>query len=135
MNKILNNFILWTWCLPQSLLGSIYTITYKNKIINKKNYKNISLIIIKTNMFEGLSLGKFIFINKENQNNLNTIKHEYGHTLQNYIFGPLYLIIITLPSSIQFWISKYNKNFKKNYFKRFPENWANKLGKVNQNKN
>lgn len=32
-----------------------------------------------------------------------TIKHEYGHQLQSYILGPLYLLIIGLPSGLWCW--------------------------------
>jgi len=128
MKKIFLEIVLWTWCLL-GMLGVVYYIVYRNKIIKKKEYKGISVYHVDTDLFGGVSAGKFIFIGK-NHFNERTIRHEYGHTIQTYIFGPLTLIVIALPSAIMFWISKFNKNFKKNYFKRFPENWADRLGGV-----
>ncbi len=134
MRKFLLNIVLWTWCLPQTILGLIYLVFLRNKIIKKQNHKGIALYSVRVNgLFGGVSLGKFIFINNKLFNK-KTIRHEYGHTLQGYIFGPLFLLIISLPSAILFWVSKYNKNVKKNYFSYFPENWADKLGGVGKYK-
>lgn len=92
-------------------------------------YKGIPIYCFKAKMRFGLSLGTWIFIEKRIYNK-KTIKHEYGHVLQHYILGPLALLIIDIPSSIQFFVARSNKNFAKNYYNRFPENWADKLGKV-----
>ena len=130
MNKILQNALLWTWCLPQSLLGFFYYLHFRKRILGKKNYNGISVYCIDTKAFGGISLGKFIFLSRKKDLEKRLIKHEYGHTIQGYIFGPLYILVIAIPSAVQFLISKYNKRFKKSYFKRFPENWANKLAGV-----
>lgn len=67
-----------------------------------------------------------------------TIKHEYGHQLQSYILGPLYILVIGLPSGlwcwfIQDWVNKIRKKKNKpelDYYWFYTESWANKLGKV-----
>jgi len=67
-----------------------------------------------------------------------TIKHEYGHQLQSYILGPLYLLVIGLPSGLWCWFIQdlVNKNRKKkgkptlSYYWFYTESWANKLGGV-----
>ena len=47
----------------------------------------------------GLSLGIFLFCDNSNDNNLKFYRqHEYGHSIQNIIFGPMYLFIIGIPS-------------------------------------
>jgi hypothetical protein len=60
--------------------------------------------------------------------------HEYGHALQSVLLGPLYLIVVGIPSLSRVAYSKwyYKKSGRswKNYFKGFPENWADKLGGV-----
>ncbi len=129
MKKILPNFILWVWCFPQSFFGFLFYLYFIKGVLAEKEYKNIFVYCIDTKTFGGVSLGKFIFVSKKNFNGWG-IKHEYGHTIQNYIFGPFYLIIIAIPSAIQFWISKYNKKFRKNYFNRFPEDWADRLAGI-----
>ena len=64
------------------------------------------------------------------------MKHEFGHSVQSFYFGPLYLLIIGIPS-----ISRYSKIFLKvkkqawqNYYKGYPENWANTLGEKHYKK-
>ena len=67
-----------------------------------------------------------------------TIKHEYGHQLQSYILGPLFLLVIGLPSGLWCWFIQdlINKKRKKknkpelDYYWFYTESWANKLGKV-----
>ena len=103
MNYFLRNIILWTWCLPQTLLGILLYIILKLRkdIANVTQHKDITLITTRdTKLLIGISLGKFIFINESKLDN-ELIKHEYGHTLQGYYTGPLYIIIIGIPSVFQ----------------------------------
>lgn len=37
--------------------------------------------------------------------------HEFGHTVQNAIFGPLFIFLIAIPSAIRYW--HYNRCIKK----------------------
>lgn len=46
-----------------------------------------------------MSLGLFIFMfGGRYIGDEETLKHEYGHSIQSKILGPLYLIVIGLPS-------------------------------------
>ncbi len=119
---ILLNIIYFTWCLPQTALGLIIQIIYKVK--DRKKYKLAT--VIELNASFGVSLGKYILIGSNNE---KTIKHEYGHTLQNFIFGPLYLIIIGIPSVVRNILSRF---IEIDYYKGYPERWADQLGGVNR---
>lgn len=77
----------------------------------------------------GLTLGNFIFINS--LAGQKTLDHEYGHTLQSVILGPLWLIVIGLPSII--WcgaFARYREKTNTDYYAFYTEKWADKLGKV-----
>lgn len=57
--------------------------------------------------------------------------HEYGHTVQSLILGPLYLPIIGIPSAI--WLntprfSQRRRDAQSSYYAFFTERWANRLG-------
>ena len=55
--------------------------------------------------------------------------HEYGHTIQSLILGPLYLIMIGIPSTLWGFLfakKRYEKQIP--YCAFFTENWANKCG-------
>jgi hypothetical protein len=127
---MLKTIFLWLWQFPQNLLGlflvtwlPINTITiYKTSKVYKVNIPTF-----------GISLGKHIILDEGYDKQL--IEHEYGHCIQSIFFGPLYLLIIGLPSlmmnilsrlSIRFGTGKFNNN----YYKRWPETWADKLGGI-----
>ena len=57
--------------------------------------------------------------------------HEYGHTIQSLIFGPLYLIVMGIPSTVWGFLPYFNRKRKNeglSYFSFFTEKWANFLG-------
>ena len=57
--------------------------------------------------------------------------HEYGHTIQSLLLGPLYLIIMGIPSTLWGFLPAYQKlrsEKQVSYFSFFTEAWANALG-------
>ena len=52
------------------------------------------------------------------------VVHEYGHTIQSLILGPLYFLIVGLPSVIWGMVKKPEQS----YFSFYTEKWANHLG-------
>jgi len=75
----------------------------------------------------GISLGKFIIVSNRIFDK-NMILHEYGHTVQGYMLGPLYLLVIGIPSLLLSILSRFSTTVSNNYFRYFPERWADKLG-------
>lgn len=118
--------IMILWTLPQNIIGFI------GYMIFRKGYKykyNGAFIIEVPNKYGSVSLGNFIFVS--NATGEETIKHEYGHTLQSKKLGWLYLFIIGIPSII--WAScfeGYRKKHNISYYAFYTERWANKLGGV-----
>ena len=68
-------------------------------------YKNgFSYIVVVGNNWGGLNLGVISFIENSGENYFQpTRRHEFGHSLQNIIFGPLQLFIVAIPSVIRYW--------------------------------
>lgn len=129
--------LLFTWELPQNLLGLIvYAIMKSKKKILKEEQDNHLFFIETPNM--GVSLGWFVYwtpVGNRFPHLINDCRmHEYGHTKQSNRLGPLYLAIVGIPSLARVLYSKwYRKKYGhswKNYFNAFPENWADKLGGV-----
>lgn len=123
----------FTWGIIQNAAGLIIFIKYRKERHNKFFGACVTYIESEDKPWGGVSLGYFIFINvKSEKESLEaTVVHEYGHTIQSLIFGPLYFLIIGLPSAI--WCNaKAYKSLRKekqiSYFSRFPENFANSLG-------
>lgn len=127
--KILKQIGYWTWCLPQTLVGLIVSKVNKGlKHIYVDPETGLEIEYYMSEKFKGgISLGKYIIVN-ECMDDEHTIKHEYGHQLQSFILGPLYLLVIGLPSLI--WsncFNKYRSEKKLSYYDFYTEKWANKL--------
>ena len=75
---------------------------YKSKGAQSEKFHNSIITYIDKKNFGGVSLGIFIFINAKKQGDSlhDTQIHEYGHTIQSAILGPLWLFVIALPSVI-----------------------------------
>jgi hypothetical protein len=131
MKQIVYDLVAWTWCFPQQLLGCIvrfFLLTCKAKPKIKSWYK-----IYEVNPLMAVTLGQYIIIPKifpAYKDKNTTILHEMGHVKQSYMLGPLYLLIVGLPSIIFNIISQVSPSFANNYYKRFPENWSDRLGNV-----
>ncbi len=123
LKKILKEILFWTWCLPQTLVGLVAKLIWKGQKYNH--------YYVWTNTSGSISLGKFVFLSENSKDNINTVKHEFGHQKQSFILGPLYLLVIGLPSII--WANffgKYRQKHNKSYDDFYTERWANKLGGV-----
>lgn len=121
--------LLFLWQLPQLLLGKIYfLITYSkvNHILQIGKFEDVLIFV--GNYKGGMTLGNYIFLSASMENSDYIIRHELGHVKQSKILGPLYLILIGLPSIIWATLHSNVKFFKKfNYYSFFTEKWANKL--------
>lgn len=119
-NKIKTlNFILYIWQLPQNLLGILVKIFTKAEPIEYVYYWKYN---------SGLSLGKYIFVNKNAS--FNTVFHEEGHQKQSLYLGWLYLIIIGLPSIIWATLKTLGLFSNISYYKFYTEAWADKLSNI-----
>ena len=130
------NFILdWTWQLLQSLaglilvksLGAVNGITWW--LFERKGWFS--------RFISGVSLGKFIILASED---LITIQHEYGHSIQSKYLGLLYLPIVGIYSAVfcNLWYRTFHRLWTYYdrvywYYKiRWTERWADTLGGVDR---
>lgn len=117
------------WQLPQVIVAFIYYwyLKYKDDILDTCTFQG-AVVFIKKESYGSVTLGNHIFLSPIATD--ITVRHEWGHTRQSLILGPLYLIIIGIPSII--WAIVHRKIAPNtSYFDFFTEKWANKLGGVN----
>ena len=135
--KFLILLFLFIWELPQNVLGLMVLSVMKIRKKITKSELDAHRLFIETPA-TGVSLGWLVFWTPAGNRFSHLINdcrmHEYGHALQSVRLGPLYLIIVGIPSISRVVYSKwYKKKYGrgwKNYFNGFPENWADKLGGV-----
>lgn len=127
MNYI-RNLILFIWQLPQHLLAILYigylVMMCKDLGVDSR-YKQA--IVIPCVIRGAVTLGCYVFVGL-NSEYRKTVKHELGHTIQSKILGPLYLIVIGIPSITYCGLRRIFPSLrKKNYYNFYTEKWANNL--------
>lgn len=125
-----------TYGAIQTLLGFLMFLKY----IKNPRYTFHGAIVTEWNSGSSLSLGMFLFVSvgyKEKPETSELYKklvvHEYGHTIQSLVLGPLYLIIVGLPSIL--WAAlppfrKMRREKKISYYSFYTESWANAWGEM-----
>lgn len=128
--KIILAFIFdWVWQLPQNLIGLCYYIIIKKDITETIKPDNAGYSLYLKKSKGGISLGKYVFAPAYSYDLDFVMKHEVGHNIQSRMLGPLYLIIIGIPSFL--WAMTHKKLFpNKDYYWFYPEKWANKLAGI-----
>jgi len=116
----MRDVIKWIWQLPQHLLALLLIVILrpKKELYFKHSYAQD---------FASFSLGNYIFLKSCYVSNYRVYMHECGHSKQSLLLGPLYLILIGLPSAIG---NLLHRVWYFNYYKQPWEAWADKLGGV-----
>lgn len=138
---IILKFLLWTWQLPQHLLGLLLILFSRAK---KDEIEGIQYWRAPKLFNAGISLGNYIIMDetyhKRPKYLVVMLKHERGHSKQSKYLGPLYLIVVGLfsitrniwqrvfhktPGTHREWVKEMSW-----YYNGYPENWANKLAGI-----
>ena len=115
-----------TWGLPQTLVGLVFFLVYR-----KSPHERVGSVIgTEWPRNDGVSLGMFIFYPA---NSGSMLSHEFGHTIQSLILGPLYLLAVGIPSFT--WCNhpacrRYRREKHVPYSALYCEKWADALGRI-----
>jgi len=119
----------WTWGAAQNTLGGIVYLALSASNPTGEFY-GAKVVEVPTSGFGGLTLGKYIMVGKGSLNSTNLLTHEYGHTVQSLYLGPLYLVVIGLPSLT--W-AQFGGDYRRangvGYYSFYTESWANDLAR------
>ena len=128
--------LLMLWELPQNIIGAFLFIffgVFSDSVIFDEDD---SLEMYSPMMRGAISLGIFqIYADKYLGNRAKYVelvrKHEDGHRRQSKKLGPLYLIVIGIPSIIWATLHSFCKPISKiDYYWFYTEKWADKIGGV-----
>lgn len=124
----IKNIVEYIWQLPQNICGIVWRNIKKDSIIVRVGSTEASEVNAKIYLMKsggGLALGKYIFINQTYKDQSLVIKHECGHVRQSKILGPLYLLVIGIPSILHACLNNYIgccwKDGKYNYYHFYTE--------------
>lgn len=129
--KVLYYILQWTRGIIQNVVGlCVFLVNFRRRHF----WYNGALVTVWGSRRGSMGLGMFIFISESamtGERREFTLKHEYGHTVQSCILGPLFLPVIGLPSLL--WAGlpvfrRYRERRGVSYYRFYPERWANFLG-------
>jgi hypothetical protein len=119
----------YLWELPQNLLGLAVWLLVRKAVHSSETDHGRRFHRVER---FGISLGRNIFW-YESGDSKEIKKHEYGHSIQSRRLGPLYLMLVGIPSALRalyHWLyPKLTGKPWNNYFLGYPEKWADTLGK------
>lgn len=123
--------IKYVWQLPQNLLGVLWKNVKKESIIIDVSNDDLRSVEAKGYLMKAggaVTLGQYVFISQTYQDQSAVIRHECGHVKQSLILGPLYLIVVGIPSILHAWLNDYiGCDEEEGYSHFYTEKWADKL--------
>ena len=126
ISSYIKNLSMWLWQFPQNMLA-LWIEGILCQAAYREGKADGNTIIVNNVLPSAMSLGDYLFVNP--MSSQKSIQHECGHSKQSDILGPLYLIVIGIPSLlhniIHYLCSKIG--IKWNYYSFYTESWANKL--------
>ena len=133
--KFISYALFWavqfTWGVIQNVLGLIIFLMHAGC---EKRWFHGSILTYHKGKWGGLSLGVFIFVaaGASDDWKARTAVHEFGHSVQSLIFGPLYLLVIGVPSFLWANLAVFRRRRAHNsalYHDFWPERNANYFGR------
>jgi hypothetical protein len=136
--KSIQRAVLVVWELPQNTLGALlYGVQRALGNVKSTSFER-ERVMVELGSIGAISLGLFVFhtqkdnsyvpVGRENKD------HEYGHSIQSRLLGPLYLPVVGLMSELRAFYAFGYRHLKgkrwDGYYNGFPEDWADRLGKV-----
>lgn len=126
-----------TWGGLQTAMGAVVFLRY----CGCRHTFYHGAVVTEYPRFSSLSLGLFIFVTQSPPRDKSgtipfseiparLLVHEYGHTIQSALLGPLYLPVIGLPSALWNCLPICQRKWRGqlSYFSFFTEQSANRLG-------
>ena len=119
-----------TWGALQTALGLIVFLVH----VKDRHSFYHGAIVTRWQMRSSAALGPFVFLAKgdsADEHPGSLLVHEYGHTIQSLILGPLFLPVIGIPSLLWAglpYCKKKRAEKQISYFSFYTESWANLLG-------
>ena len=88
----------FTWGIIMTVIG--FLVAGALRLVGKKPIKEgpCWCFIVGEN-WGGVSLGPVMLVSPANYAAGRTVKHEFGHSLQNCVWGPLFPFVIAIPSA------------------------------------
>lgn len=110
LSKTWYYIISFTWGLPMNIIGIIAALVML--LTGHKPKKNLYGWYFETKGdWGGVSFGIFSIVSQNPSTHI--LYHEFGHSIQNCIFGLFFIPFIAIPSVVRYWYRTYLVDIKK----------------------
>ena len=131
-------FLLWE--APQNLLGAGTLAVHLLRGGAQRVAFADERVFIELRGDGAVSLGLFVFFSRADNRYVpvgaENRDHEYGHSLQSRLLGPLYLPLVGIPSTMRvaYAMAYFHRHGRRwaHYYDAYPERWADVLGGVDR---
>ena len=89
----------WTWGLPLTLLGYLVAVVLKAMGYEPREWGGATYFVVGEG-WGGVSFGPVIVICSDYDTDY-VKNHEFGHSIQNYYFGPFAPLLVNIPSFLR----------------------------------
>ena len=141
MKKVFLSILYWigqlTWGIIMSLIGLITALICIVFLKGKVHKNGFTIIIEVGGNWGGVNLGcislcgGYTTVCPDENWFQHTRRHEFGHSLQNLIFGPLFPFLVAIPSAIRYHYQNYrckkglpNKEYDAIWFEGMATKWG-----------
>ena len=118
MKKTIKIILYWflqcTWGIIMTLAGAVGAIVMLCKGEKPRRFGH-AIYFVHGHGWGGVNLGGFFFISHESDR-LKTKTHEYGHSFQNAVLGPLFPFVVGAPSMIRYHLFNRYESAKREKF-------------------
>ena len=123
----------WTWGIVQNLVGLAVMACVRAGHPERRPFRFHGAVVVPWGRGgASMGMGMFIFFGHRSEADAaRLLVHEYGHTIQSILLGPLYLPVIGLPSVLWAGLPRFvaaRREGRVSYFDFYPERWANFAG-------
>ena len=121
--------LFYVWQLPQNLLGLVMILLLR---CTRAEVNGVTVYVHHVRRLSSCSLGRYILLRHlPYTNSTVTVMHELGHCRQSRALGPLYLLLIGIPSVAG---NLLHRRFRFDYYSLPWEKSADRLGGVKRNR-
>ena len=103
INTFVYYLVLCTWGAFNTLVGLVVALFMLITGHKPKKWGPMIVFVVNKEWGWGVNFSFFMVITKDCEDSYHVKAHEYGHSIQNMIFGPLHLFIVDIPSTVRFW--------------------------------
>jgi len=102
-NRALYYLLNLTWGLPLTATGAICAFFLILSGKRPKRHGGCLYFVLGKN-WGGLEMGLFFLTDR--QESPHILDHEFGHSIQNALLGPLMIPLVCLPSALRYWVRR-----------------------------